>query len=428
MKQPRSHPGHSYRITVSVVCCLVWILGTNPVVDAHTWAISSTTIHVNTTIDESNTDGDCSLREAIQAANTDTPVDGCPPGSGTDTILLPAGTFTLTKVGIDENFAATGDLDITNNLVIIGVSPTDTRINGNHTDRIFDVLGSATLSLNKMTLYNGWIAATGLYGGGAILNRETGTLELNQVVLQGNTSQNVGGGIDNAGTARLNFVTLDSNQATSESATVAGGAIYNGGSLMINNSLLSNNTAFNPNSLDYGGGLFNEYIITLVNVTFSHCFADWGGGLFNQGIEANMYNVTFADNSTAIYTASPLRIKNSIVANSTAGENCSGGGTITSLGHNIDNGSSCNFDLENTNPLLGPLADNLGLTYTHALLGGSPAIDSGDNNDCPDIDQRGAYRPADGDFNSTPICDIGAFEYQATFPIIIYLPILNKLG
>jgi hypothetical protein len=66
----------------------------------------------------------------------------------------------------------------------------------------------------------------------------------------------------------------------------------------------------------------------------------------------------------------------------------------------------------NTDPLLGPLADNGGFSYTHALLHGSPAIDTGTNTGCPLSDQRGAVRPFDGDRNGTLICDMGAYEFN----------------
>jgi CSLREA domain-containing protein len=66
-----------------------------------------TNIVVNTTDDELNGDGDCSLREAIQAANNDTAVDACPAGSGGDTITIPAGTYTLSITGAGEDANAT---------------------------------------------------------------------------------------------------------------------------------------------------------------------------------------------------------------------------------------------------------------------------------------------------------------------------------
>jgi len=96
---------------------------------------------------------------------------------------------------------------------------------------------------------------------------------------------------------------------------------------------------------------------------------------------------------------------------------CVDGGNrkIETLGHNLSDDATCNLDGEDDqddvdDALIGPLADNEGPTLTHALLDGSPAIDAGDDDACPNNDQRGSVRPADGDENGTFICDIGAFE------------------
>src|SRR5512147_2432705 len=97
-------------------------------------AAHATSIAVTTTTDELNTDGDCSLREAIRAANTNVAVDACAAGQNdqTDTITVPAGTYTLTVAGYD-NDAAGGDLDLRNNtalddLVITGAGAATTII------------------------------------------------------------------------------------------------------------------------------------------------------------------------------------------------------------------------------------------------------------------------------------------------------------
>jgi len=79
-----------------------------------------TTITVNSTDDSLAVDGNCTLREAIIAANTDAAVDACPAGSGADVVVVPAGTYTLTLIGADEDAAATGDLDVTADLEIDG--------------------------------------------------------------------------------------------------------------------------------------------------------------------------------------------------------------------------------------------------------------------------------------------------------------------
>ncbi|MEA2445747.1 MAG: hypothetical protein QOJ12_3039 [Thermoleophilales bacterium] len=106
--------------------------------------------------------------------------------------------------------------------------------------------------------------------------------------------------------------------------------------------------------------------------------------------------------------------RNSVFAGgTTAGEAGNCDSAIQSLGNNLDTGDTCGLhestDLINTDPQLGPLTDNGGLTDTHALLDGSPAIDKGANGAGPELDQRGGDRPpAGGSAGDTR--DIGAYE------------------
>ena len=71
------------------------------------------TIPVDTPEDDITVNGNCTLREAVQAANTDSAVDACVAGAGEDAISLPAGVYTLTLAGANEDANLTGDLDIT---------------------------------------------------------------------------------------------------------------------------------------------------------------------------------------------------------------------------------------------------------------------------------------------------------------------------
>ncbi len=102
------------------------------------------TISVNTTTDEYNSDGDCSLREAIVAANTDAAVDACPTGSGADTIVIPAGTYILSLIPGGSDDATSGDLNITDDLTLSGSGPNVTTIDANGIDRVIRVENSST--------------------------------------------------------------------------------------------------------------------------------------------------------------------------------------------------------------------------------------------------------------------------------------------
>ena len=74
--------------------------------------------------------------------------------------------------------------------------------------------------------------------------------------------------------------------------------------------------------------------------------------------------------------------------------------------------NTANGSLPNTDPHLGPLQNNGGYTWTHALLWNSPGIDGGNNNLCSSTDQRGVDRPIDGDGDGLAVCDIGSFEAE----------------
>ena len=129
-----------------------------------------------------------------------------------------------------------------------------------------------------------------------------------------------------------------------------------------------------------------------------------------------------ANNSVAlgggVYIQDAAIFQNTIVADNSTGGNCSG--TVTSKGYNLSTDGSCNFtsagDRNNTDPLLGALQNNGGLTATMALSSGSPAIDAGNPAGCTDAqghllttDQRGMPRP---DKEDKVGCDIGAYESQ----------------
>jgi hypothetical protein len=262
-----------------------------------------------------------------------------------------------------------------------------------------------------------------VYGGGIYIG-ETHIVTLNDCVIKDNEAD-FGGGIFNHGQLFMNRCTVSNNQASHD-----GGGIHNyyesgympdSARMWLTNCTISNNRCTMS-----GSTMSGNHIIGKDPVFTGICYAISlkGGGIFNTGT-MELLNCTIANNSAEDYGGGFVNnspdtaiFKNTIVANNTAGEpgtnNCSNGpgAVITSLGHNLDSENTCFFnqdtDLINTNPLLGPLGDNGGPTFTCALLSGSPAINAGDNNGAPATDQRGITRPQGINV------DIGAYEAVLT--------------
>ncbi len=153
--------------------------------------------------------------------------------AGSDTIHLPAGTYSLTEQGRGEEFAVRGDLDIfdtTGTTTIRGDGPGETIIDAGLIDRIFHVTKGATLILEGVTIQRGSI--DGSDDGGAIRN-DNGTVILRNVEITANSSNDDGGAINNDGTMTIIDSTISKNVAVNN-----GGAIRNVGSLRIENSLI----------------------------------------------------------------------------------------------------------------------------------------------------------------------------------------------
>jgi len=147
----------------------------------------------------------------------------------------------------------------------------------------------------------------------------------------------------------------------------------------------------------------------------------FGGGIWNYGATMTVTNSTISANSAPtggdimIDVQGAANIEDTILNAGASGVTIftSNASTVTSLGYNLasDNGGGYLTgpgDQINTDPMLGPLQDNGGPTFTHALLPGSPAINAGDPNFTPPPvnDQRGFPRVANGRI------DKGSFEVQ----------------
>ena len=309
------------------------------------------------TVRNTNDSGAGSLRQAIADANENDTID-----------FSVSGTITLT----------TGHLEVRTNLTISGPGAANLAVNGNGSSRVFfinSIFVSKIVSISGLTITNGTASGfyPGLSGGGIYNNRAT--LTLSNCTVSGN------------------------------SATYDGGGIFNDhGALTVSNSTVSGNSC-----AQYGGGIYNDALVTgatvtIANSTISGNSARAAGGIWNH------------------YGLATLTIGDTILKRGASGENIVNEGTVMSLGYNLssDIGVTNAFDGTgdlvatgdqiNTEPMLGPLQDNGGPTFTHALLPGSVAIDAGDPNfiSPPDDDQRGFFRVYNGRL------DIGAFEVQPT--------------
>jgi hypothetical protein len=239
------------------------------------------------------------------------------------------------------------------------------------------------------------------YGGGMLTS--SGTISLLRSTVSGNTAQSHGGGIEHHLFGRL---IMSSSAITGNSASGNGGGISNssGGILVLSNSTVSGNSAAR------GGGIYNdstdawEDAIRLIikgSTVADNTATAAGGGVY---MDPWFYSVRFAESHSSIFAGNTVNgLASDFVGRFEAGS------SHNLIGHTAGaNGliNGVDGNVIGVDSLLGPLADNGGPTWTHALLAGSPAIDAGSNPSSLAIDQRGFERTiGEG-------TDIGAFEYN----------------
>ena len=388
-----------------------------------TSSIFAATFTVTKTTDSNDgmCDADCSLREAVTAANN---------AAGDDIVAFDAmvfGTAQTVSLTLGEIiFGANGTLTIN------GTGANLLTIDGNLTSRIITTGAGVVAEINDLKLARGnGVGSVANNTGGAIYNN-LGTLTLNNVIVTESTATNAGGIRNSGGGSVLNINNsiISNNTAT----TSSGGGIQNFSTSTVNikNSTFIGNTS--GGTTGGGGGQFNG-TVRITNSTFANNTAPngSGGGMQSNGLNQIITNSTFSGNSSGSNGGGIHRgttnvnffIRNSIVAgnNGTAASpditNSTGG--LDSEGNNIigNVGTSTGWemsDLLNTNPMLGMLADNGGFGMTFLPMSGSPAIDAGQNcvldlscatNNPPQAvttDQRGITRPQGA------TVDIGAVE------------------
>jgi hypothetical protein len=406
---------------------------------------------VDTVVDFLADDGFTTLREAISATPAGGTVNFAPSltSGGPATINLSG----LGQLTINKNITIQGPgADL---LTINAFDPTPATNNGDGSRVLYiNAPGLASVSISGLTLTGGDTT-----GGAAIFNSEN--LTLTASTISGNAAQFGGGGIySGSGTS----LTIASSTITGNVASLGGGISASGATLSITSSTFSGNTA-----ASYGGGIFAQASsVTLISSTVSNNSGSYGGGVFSRvgrltltgsTVAANQAaisgggifsssadlsldhstitgNLANSDNNAtglggglAIYGSGAHELDHMIVAANTrgaggmrddifgalvarfslVGDNI--GATITNNGGNLIGTGASPID-----PLLGPLVNTGGPTFTHGLLSGSPAIDMGDPafSPPPTNDQRGAsfVRVFDGDGSGGARIDIGAYERQ----------------
>jgi len=410
-------------------------------------AAADVTLTVTSTAETSPTD--CTLPDAITAANQNQDTNGCHAPSlgvyGNETINITAtGTLNLTSPmspinsTVDINGPGAGQFDI------------HRQSGGDY--RTLSILGAGNAQLSGVTVSNGRITDSTLSGAGI---SNVGTLVLEDSVVRDNqilVSESGfnpapgGGGVFNGGSMTVRRSTITNNLVSSfqtapsgpNLADATGAGIYNNGNLLIERSTIDNNSVFaqvasdepSAGSLAAGGGIVNHgpnATVAMSTISNNHTTATSpgaasettrGGGVYNLGtitLQGDTIAFNTAESSTALSAQGTETVTSSILYGG-ADPNCDGS-VNTNGGFNLEAGSTCP-GLEtalHSDPQLQALTDNGGPTRTHALGVSSPALDAGTSGGYF-TDQRGAGFDRPFDFpaiaNAADGSDIGALEAQ----------------
>ncbi len=405
-------------------------------------SLQAAIITVNSSSDAALPDdnGNCTLREAIEAAETNSAVDACEAGSGADTIeFIPS----IEEIELSAGNLSDFDNPIRQSLTIVGPENNKLDIYG---DNLFSFFYLDSFSDNQTFRFSNLRLYESLADRGGAIRIENGeTVIVENVEFNGNTATNGGGAIflANATTRILLTVrqsTFDGNRAQ---GPTSGGAIRTGNNAIVG---IERSTFVDNQSLESNGGAISAFsnhlqVETRVRIdhsTFSGNLTNNAGGALSiaGAQEVEVTNSTFVgnianadenntggiENGGGIFVSSStsLIIKNSIFSNedrSTLGVVADdiyqvGAAVIepiTSLGFNFirnNNGVNSYFPSgfpnanndyvgTSTNPItpsLTPLEDHGGPTRTHRPNTLSSPANAGS---CSDIllDQRGFGNP-----------------------------------
>lgn len=351
---------------------------------------------VVTKIDDTNNlcqVGNCSLREALAAANAGDEIQFASP------LFDSAQTITL----------GGSELVIDKSVVVKGKGANLLTVSANNLSRVFNIKDGAMPVLSGLTITKG--NAQGQFTGGGILNG--GSLTIVDCHVTGNIADR-GAGVYNTETLTVQSSTISLNKADLGSATPAGGGIQNanGGTLTITNSTISGNSA---TVSDGGGGIYlADGTADIESTTITNNSAPQGASNAG-GIKNKDGAVTIGNSIVAANTAAHPDLHGAFTSK---GYNLIGVGDAAATPGFLPGNPNARKDIVGTpqapvNPLLDPLSNYGGTTPTHQLQANSPAIDKGLSFG-ETTDQRGSVRPSDAasiaPASGGDQSDIGSFE------------------
>jgi hypothetical protein len=286
---------------------------------------------------------------------------------------------------------------------------------------------ATTTLINTRVHYNN----AGDFGkGGGIAHRGGRLQVVEDSSIHGNLAW-IGGGISGERHDDSDVIRVIGSRILGNYARVGGGIATREVSLVVERSHIFHNIAYG----EIGGGIRNLYgRARLVNVSMGY---NEGQGILNDNGETSIYSSTIYGNSPqAVYNLyGTVYFRDTIVGTESGGNNCvSRGGSIFSMGYNLEDDDTCGF--HSTGDQINIESLSLGISYEQGttvftILGDSPAIDRGSPicseppENWPETDQRSVARPIDGDGDGIAICDIGAYEYEAISSAaepLIYVP------
>ncbi|MFS8861251.1 hypothetical protein NW852_12255, partial [Synechococcus sp. H60.1] len=308
------------------------------------------TINVTNPADVISDDGQCSLREAVIAANTDSALFStageCIAGSGADTIVLQT-DYCILSLDDDggghqtDSGADNDDLDITSTITLQGngagiqrdtsvtCKPDNTAAKGEF--RLFHVQSTGDLQMKDVGLYQGCADGSGFphTAGGGVFVDAGGQFKIANAQISNNKATSLGGGVYS-----LSTVTVTDSGISSNVAGQDGGGLYNdsGGKVTIVTTGISSNIVVQD-----GGGIYNKGTLTISNTGISSNGASQkGGGLYNDsGGKVTITSVGISTNGAGqegggIYNKGTLTISNAGISKNGAGKN--GGGLYNDSG------------------------------------------------------------------------------------------------